>query len=85
MELFFLCTALSLHVLDHCMKLYWKRKAQRTAGPTARPPDRPTDRPTDHRVTPIYPPKLRFGGITSNKYNTSLNVKHRSLGEKTGK
>ena len=51
MELFFLCTALSLHVLDHCMKLYWKRKTQRTAGPT------------DHRVTPIYPPKLRFGGI----------------------
>ena len=38
MELFFLCTALSLHVLDHCMKLYWKRKTQRTAGPTARPP-----------------------------------------------
>ena len=67
MELFFLCTALSLHVLDHCMKLYWKRKTQRTAGPTDRPPDRPTDRPTDqptdHRVTPIYPPKLRFGGI----------------------
>ena len=59
MELFFLCTALSLHVLDHCMKLYWKRKTQRTAGPT----DRPTDQPTDHRVTPIYPPKLRFGGI----------------------
>ena len=59
MELFFLCTALSLHVLDHCMKLYWKRKTQRTAGPTAGP----TDRPTDHRVTPIYPPKLRFGGI----------------------
>ena len=55
MELFFLCTALSLHVLDHCMKLYWKRKTQRTAGPT--------DRPTDHRVTPLYPPKLRFGGI----------------------
>ena len=55
MELFFLCTALSLHVLDHCMKLYWKRKTQRTAGPT--------DPPTDHRVTPIYPPKLRFGGI----------------------
>jgi len=27
-----LCTALSLHVLDHCMKLYWKRKTQRTAG-----------------------------------------------------
>ena len=61
MELFFLCTALSLHVLDHCMKLYWKRKTQRTAGPT----DRPTDRPTDHRVTPIYPPKLRFGGINT--------------------
>ena len=59
MELFFLCTALSLHVLDHCMKLYWKRKTQRTAGLT----DRPTDQPTDHRVTPIYPPKLRFGGI----------------------
>ena len=59
MELFFLCTALSLHVLDHCMKLYWKRKTQRTAGPT--------DRPTDHRVTPIYPPKLRFGGITTKK------------------
>ena len=57
MELFFLCTALSLHVLDHCMKLYWKRKTQRTAGPT--------DQPTDHRVTPIYPPKLRFGGITT--------------------
>ena len=62
MELFFLCTALSLHVLDHCMKLYWKRKTQRTAGPT----DRWTDRPTDHRVTPIYPPKLRFGGIIIN-------------------
>ena len=59
MELFFLCTALSLHVLDHCMKLYWKRKTQRTAGPT--------DRPTDHRVTPIYPPKLRFGGIIKHK------------------
>ena len=55
MELFFLCTALSLHVLDHCMKLYWKRKTQRTAGPT------------DHRVTPIYPPKLRFGGIINHK------------------
>ena len=65
MELFFLCTALSLHVLDHCMKLYWKRKTQRTAGPTDRPPDRPTDQPTDHWVTPIYPPKLRFGGIIS--------------------
>ena len=67
MELFFLCTALSLHVLDHCMKLYWKRKTQRTAGPT----DRPTDQPTDHRVTPIYPPKLRFGGITivQSQYN----------------
>ena len=38
MELFFLCTALSLHVLDHCMKLYWKRKTQRTAGPTDQPP-----------------------------------------------
>ena len=63
MELFFLCTALSLHVLDHCMKLYWKRKTQRTAGPTDRPTDQPTDQPTDHRVTPIYPPKLRFGGI----------------------
>ena len=58
MELFFLCTALSLHVLDHCMKLYWKRKTQRTAGPT--------DQPTDHRVTPIYPPKLCFGGIKTN-------------------
>ena len=64
MELFFLCTALSLHVLDHCMKLYWKRKTQRTAGPTDRPTARPTARPTDHRVTPIYPPKLRIGGIT---------------------
>ena len=64
MELFFLCTALSLHVLDHCMKLYWKRKTQRTAGPT----DRPTDQPTDHRVTPIYPPKLRFGGIIKENF-----------------
>ena len=69
MELFFLCTALSLHVLDHCMKLYWKRKTQRTAGPT----DRPPARPTDHRVTPIYPPKLRFGGI----------IKHTQLKFKT--
>ena len=68
MELFFLCTALSLHVLDHCMKLYWKRKTQRTAGPTDRPTDRPTDQPTDHRVTPIYPPKLRFGGIKTKTF-----------------
>ena len=68
MELFFLCTALSLHVLDHCMKLYWKRKTQRTAGPTDRPTAQPTDQPTDHRVTPIYPPKLRFGGINMLTY-----------------
>ena len=75
MELFFLCTALSLHVLDHCMKLYWKRKTQRTAGPTDRPTnrptDRPTDQPTDHRVTPIYPPKLRFGGINMTHRQTT--------------
>ena len=71
MELFFLCTALSLHVLDHCMKLYWKSKTQRTAGPTARP----TDQPTDHRVTPIYPPKLRFGGIITNRIELFLNSK----------
>ena len=70
MELFFLCTALSLHVLDHCMKLYWKRKTQRTAGPTARP----TARPTDHRVTPIYPPKLRFGGIKTTIKDSLLNA-----------
>ena len=73
MELFFLCTALSLHVLDHCMKLYWKRKTHRTAGPT----DRPTAQPTDHRVTPIYPPKLRFGGINIDlklKFKPSKNV-----------
>ena len=60
MELFFLCTALSLHVLDHCMKLYWKRKTQRTAGPTDQPTDRPTDRPPGDSY---IPPKLRFGGI----------------------
>ena len=58
MELFFLCTALSLHVLDHCMKLYWKRKTQRTAGPTDRPPG-----------DSYIPPKLRFGGITKKSGN----------------
>jgi len=55
MELFFLCTALSLHVLDHCMKLYWKRKTQRTAGPTDRPTDRP---PGDSYI----PPQTSFRG-----------------------
>jgi hypothetical protein len=30
-----------------------------------RPTDRPTDQPTDHRVTPIYPPKLRFWGYNN--------------------
>ena len=59
MELFFLCTALSLHVLDQCMKLYWKRKTQRTAGPTARPPDRP---PGDSYI----PPQTSFRGYNNN-------------------
>ena len=59
MELFFLCTALSLHVLDHCMKLYWKRKTQRTAGPLDRPTDRPTDRPPGDSY---IPPQTSFRG-----------------------
>ena len=67
MELFFLCTALSLHVLDHCMKLYWKRKTQRTAGPTDRWTDRPTDRPPGDSY---IPPQTSFRG-----YN-NLNVEH---------
>ena len=58
MELFFLCTALSLHVLDHCMKLYWKRKTQRTAGPTDRPTDRP---PGDSYI----PPQTSFRGYNN--------------------
>jgi hypothetical protein len=62
MELWFLCTALPLNVLDHCMKLYWiptislqvmlrTRKMQRTAGPT------------DHRVT-----QTSFKGYKNQKF-----------------
>jgi hypothetical protein len=71
MELWFLCTALPLNVLDHCMKLYWNptfsfqvklqtRKMQRTAGQT--------DRTTDHWVTPP-PPPTSFWGYYYQKHN----------------
>jgi hypothetical protein len=64
MVLWFLCTALPLNVLDHCMKWYWlptisfqvmfrTRKMQRTAGPIDRPTDRPFDRsPDDSYIAP---------------------------------
>ena len=66
MELFFLCTALSLHVLDHCMKLYWKRKTQRTAGPTDRPTDQP---PGDSYI----PPQTSFRGYNECNIKTFEN------------
>ena len=70
MELFFLCTALSLHVLDHCMKLYWKRKTQRTAGPTDRPTDRP---PGDSYI----PPQTSFRGYNEDaKRNRILEYRY---------